>query len=358
LQTQEELEKNFKVKIFRIFIYLKLSSFINAFFLDKSSIKGDIYKKFKHITKKNFSIATSQLRVGFYLVLNYLKFTNPNKKEIIVSSYNLAEMVNICKNLKLRIIYPKLNDNLSFSLNDLKKKINNKTLAVVATNIFNDQNDLVKIKRMCKNKKIPLIEDNAIYFGNFYKKNKIKVYAGSFGDYALHSFNIMKNISAMYGGLVSTNDKKFIQYANQEINSFKNFPYLKYLNQCIIYFILKLLSNNFIYKLFFFPLSKLAHKKDLTFYLKILYPSLKFKKTSIPKNYFTHINSLSLNLIWLQLNDMKYFDYLQKIRSKNNVNWMDILRLAFKLDPKKASKIMKKINYDDKKISNLLSSHL
>ena len=46
---------------------------------------------------------------------------------------------------------------------------------------------------------------------------------------------------------------------------------------------------------------------------------------------------------------------IEKIRSKNNVNWMDVLRLAFKLDPKNASKIMKKINYDDKKISNLLS---
>ena len=33
---------------------------------------------------------------------------------------------------------------------------------------------------------------------------------------------------------------------------------------------------------------------------------------------------------------------------------MNILRLAFKLDPKEASKIMTKINYDDKKISNLL----
>ena len=33
---------------------------------------------------------------------------------------------------------------------------------------------------------------------------------------------------------------------------------------------------------------------------------------------------------------------------------MDILKLAFKLDPQKASKIMKKINYDDKKINNLL----
>tara|TARA_B110000858_G_scaffold151728_1_gene172819 strand:- start:912 stop:1103 length:192 start_codon:yes stop_codon:yes gene_type:complete len=46
---------------------------------------------------------------------------------------------------------------------------------------------------------------------------------------------------------------------------------------------------------------------------------------------------------------------IEKIRSKNNVNWMNILRLAFKLDSNSAKKIMKKINYDDKKISNLLS---
>ncbi len=51
----------------------------------------------------------------------------------------------------------------------------------------------------------------------------------------------------------------------------------------------------------------------------------------------------------------KVIDQIQKIRSKNNVNWMNILKLAFKLDPKAASKIMKKINYDDKKISSLLN---
>ena len=46
---------------------------------------------------------------------------------------------------------------------------------------------------------------------------------------------------------------------------------------------------------------------------------------------------------------------IEKTRSKNNVNWMNILRLAFKLDPVSAKKIMKKINYDDKKISDLLT---
>ena len=54
-------------------------------------------------------------------------------------------------------------------------------------------------------------------------------------------------------------------------------------------------------------------------------------------------------------NYLKIISKIEKIRSKNNVNWMDILRLAFKLDPKNAAKIMKKINYDDKKISDLLS---
>ena len=51
----------------------------------------------------------------------------------------------------------------------------------------------------------------------------------------------------------------------------------------------------------------------------------------------------------------KIIDEIEKCRTKNNVNWMNILRLAFKLDPKGAKKIMKKINYDDKKISKLLN---
>ena len=57
----------------------------------------------------------------------------------------------------------------------------------------------------------------------------------------------------------------------------------------------------------------------------------------------------------MKKNYNKIINQIQKIRSKNNVNWMDLLRLAFKLDPKSSKKIMQKINYDDKKISKLLS---
>ena len=57
----------------------------------------------------------------------------------------------------------------------------------------------------------------------------------------------------------------------------------------------------------------------------------------------------------MKKNYNKIINEIQKIRSKNNISWMNLLRLAFSLDSKKASKIMKKINYDDKKISRILN---
>ncbi len=53
-------------------------------------------------------------------------------------------------------------------------------------------------------------------------------------------------------------------------------------------------------------------------------------------------------------NYIKYINIIQKIRARNNVNWMNILKLAFKHAPKEASLLMKKINSDDKKISQYL----
>ncbi len=50
---------------------------------------------------------------------------------------------------------------------------------------------------------------------------------------------------------------------------------------------------------------------------------------------------------------LELIDKIQKIRSKNNKNWMDLLRLSFKLDPKTSSKILSQIFFDDQKISNL-----
>ena len=53
-------------------------------------------------------------------------------------------------------------------------------------------------------------------------------------------------------------------------------------------------------------------------------------------------------------NYLEIINTIERIRSKNNVNWMDILRQAFKHAPKEASQLMKKVNSEDKRTSSLL----
>ena len=81
--------------------------------------------------------------------------------------------------------------------------------------MFNSRIDTLKLKDFAK-KKIILIEDNAIYFDNFSNVGQKKIYSGSFGDYSLYSFNIMKNISTLYGGGISHNDKEFYKFIKNE----------------------------------------------------------------------------------------------------------------------------------------------
>ena len=50
---------------------------------------------------------------------------------------------------------------------------------------------------------------------------------------------------------------------------------------------------------------------------------------------------------------LKLINKIQQIRSKNNVKWMDLLRLSLKLDSKKTSQLLFKILSYDQQISKI-----
>ena len=51
--------------------------------------------------------------------------------------------------------------------------------------------------------------------------------------------------------------------------------------------------------------------------------------------------------------ERKIFKKIEDIRKKNNKNWMDLLRLSFKIDQKESKKIVRQIFKSDNKISML-----
>jgi hypothetical protein len=51
---------------------------------------------------------------------------------------------------------------------------------------------------------------------------------------------------------------------------------------------------------------------------------------------------------------IKLLDKIEKVRSKNNKNWMDILRLSIKLDYKNTCNLIKEIYKQDSRVSSLI----
>ncbi len=56
--------------------------------------------------------------------------------------------------------------------------------------------------------------------------------------------------------------------------------------------------------------------------------------------------------------NFKYYNNLinqiEKIRKKNNKNWMDLLRISFRHNPKEAKIILKNIFADDQRINKIV----
>ena len=315
------------MKIFRINLYLDTIDYFLSFLNSFNNSEKEIAKIIKNNSKKKYFQLSSQLRVSFLLLLKYLKKKYPKKKEIIFSAYNLEEMVEVAKNLGHKVILADI-DCSTGSLNErgLIKKVNKNTLGIVYTNMFNDYNSALKIKRFCKKKKILFIEDNAIYFDNFKLLNKKKVFSGTLGDYTLYSFNIMKNISGLYGGGISCNDLNFFKFNMNIQSNFKNFPNFLYLKQNLIFLTLKIFSLNFFYKNLFFYIVKYAHFNKKNYLLNMFYPSLKFKKKKVfPKHYFSLIHNFSKKIVYLQLRNLKKRQKNHSSRKENNKYYLQSL---------------------------------
>ena len=76
--------------------------------------------------------------------------------------------------------------------------------AVFLTNLLGFCDDIEKIQRICKKKKIILLEDNCESLGTIYKGKKL----GNFGLASTFSFYVGHHMSTVEGGAICTDDKK------------------------------------------------------------------------------------------------------------------------------------------------------
>jgi len=95
-------------------------------------------------------------------------------------------------------------NNLNIDLDDLKKKISNKSKALMLVHVLGISTNMDELLKIIKRKKIILIEDSCESIGAKYK-NK---YLGTFGEFSSFSFYYSHQISSVEGGMICCKNKE------------------------------------------------------------------------------------------------------------------------------------------------------
>ncbi len=174
------------------------------------SSEGSYVKKFEYefskYNNRKYGIAVSNGTAALEIALKALNLKK--KDEVIIPTFSIISTALCVIKLGLK---PVLVDCDLSSWNmipeEVLKKINRRTKAIIITHIYGFPVDMQKIIKIAKRKKIKIIEDSAEMIGQKYKNKK----CGSFGDMSTFSFYANKHITTGEGGMIVTNEKKYFK---------------------------------------------------------------------------------------------------------------------------------------------------
>lgn len=98
-------------------------------------------------------------------------------------------------------------ENWCMDENSLSRLIDKNTKAAIVSDIYGNMPNMSKIKKICKEKKIHLLEDAAEALGSTYRGTR----AGKFGIASAFSFHRTKTVTTGEGGMIVTDNKKLFK---------------------------------------------------------------------------------------------------------------------------------------------------
>jgi len=283
-------------------------------------LTGELEEEFKKYFKVDFAVSFNSGRSAFLAILDALDIKKGN--EVLLQAFTCNSVVNPILNRGATPIFVDINETLNLDSKDLKKKITEKSKAVIVQHTFGWPANLDEILKICRENNLILIEDCAHSLGAEYKGKKI----GTFGEAAFFSFGRDKVISSVFGGMAVTNNYKIgkrLRGFQEKLNFPSNFWIFQQLLHPILinYLILPAYGvNQYLGKIIlglfhkFSILSKAVYKKE--------------KIGEIPKYFPKKLpNILSL----LVLNQFKKLEKYNQHRRKISQIYQENLRDKFNL---------------------------
>lgn len=159
-------------------------------------------EKFKEYLGVKEAISFNSGRSALLAILKSLDLKEED--EILLQTFTCNAVVNPIIWAGLKPVYVDCDDkSFNIDIEDLKRKISQKSKAVIVQHTFGLPADLSEILEVCQKNNLILIEDCAHSLGAEYQGKKI----GTFGKASFFSFSRDKIISSVYGGMAVANDE-------------------------------------------------------------------------------------------------------------------------------------------------------
>ena len=176
--------------------------------------KGEIVSLFEgnfanelNSKKENF-LSTTSCTEGIFLASKLFDFKEGD--EIILPSISFPSIASSILDSSAKIIFCDVDEKtLNPTAELITKHITKKTKAIFLTHYGGFPIDFDPIKKLCENNNIFIIEDSACAVKSFYKGKA----CGTLGDMGLWSFDAMKTLSTVDGGMIYLKDKDLIKKA-------------------------------------------------------------------------------------------------------------------------------------------------
>lgn len=183
-------------------------------------------KKISNYSKKKYGIAVSSGSAALDIAFKALGLKKGD--EVILPTFTIISCLNEILRCGAKPIFIDCDIRTwNTNIEDIEKKITNKTKIILAVHIYGLAVDMPKLMHLAKKYKIKVIEDASEVIG-LKIKNKM---CGYYGDVSTFSFYTNKHITTGEGGMILTNNKKIYEscknYRNLFFDNKKRFVHKK-----------------------------------------------------------------------------------------------------------------------------------
>ena len=161
-------------------------------------------KSFAKLMRVKYAIGVNSGTDAIKLSLKVLNIKHGD--EVITAANTFVATVGAINEIGARPVFVDCDNTFCMDVDQLEKKITKKTKAIVAVHFTGYMTDMIKLKKLSKKYKVPIIEDAC---QSILASINGKI-AGSWGEFGAFSLHPLKNINVWSdGGIITTNNKKY-----------------------------------------------------------------------------------------------------------------------------------------------------